>query len=134
MLGWRLWCGFFSYSTVKEWTEQFRLGRERGEDEPRVGRPVEVVTEKNIRHIEEALLSDRRPTFKEMSVRLKIPKTTIIRIIHENLHMKKVSARWVSRLLSSIQKEHHLTCQKLWSFAFTIRIKYWNQLSQGMKP
>jgi transposase len=82
MLGWRLCCGFFSYSTVKEWTEQFRLRRERGEDEPRVGRPVEVVTEENIGHIEEALLSDRL-TPKEMSVRLEIPKTTIIRIMHE---------------------------------------------------
>ena len=47
---------------------------------------------------------------KEISVRVEIPKTTIIWIIHEHLHMKKVSARWVLRLLSSVQKEHRLTC------------------------
>ena len=34
-----------SYSTVKEWAKQFRLGRDSIEDEPREGRPVEVVTE-----------------------------------------------------------------------------------------
>jgi len=40
-----------------------------------------VVTEENIRLIEEQLLSDRRQTLKEISVRLEIPKTTITRII-----------------------------------------------------
>ena len=99
-----------SYSTVKEWAKQFHLGRESVEDKPREGRPMEVVTEENIRRVKEELLSDRRLKLKEITVRLEIPKTTAIRIIHEHLHMKKVSARWVPRLLSSIQKEHHLTC------------------------
>ena len=51
-----------SYSTVKE---SFRLGRESVKDEPREGRPVEVVTEENIMHIEEELLCDRRLKLKE---------------------------------------------------------------------
>ena len=99
-----------SYSTVKEWAREFRLGRESIEDEPCEDRPVEVVTEENIRRIEEEVLSDRQLTLKEISVRLEIPKTTIIWIVHEHLHMKKVSARWVPRLISSVQKEHCLTC------------------------
>ena len=103
-----------SYSTIKEWAKQFCLGRESIEDEPRVGRPVEVVTEENIRCIEEVLLSDRWLKLKEISVRLEIPETTVIWIIHEHLHMKKVSARWEPRLLSSVQKEHCLArCKKL---------------------
>ena len=99
-----------SYSTVKEWAKQFRLGRESVEDEPHEGRPVTVVTEENIRRTEEELLSDRRLTLKEISVRLEIPKTTVIQIIHEHLHIKTVSARWLPRLLFSIQKEQRLTC------------------------
>ena len=99
-----------SYSTVKELSKQFLLGRESVEDEPREGRPMEVVTEENIRCVEEELLRDRRLTLKEISARLGIPKTTVIRIIHEHLHVKKVSAIWVPILLSSVQKEHHLTC------------------------
>jgi len=83
------------YSTVKERAKQFRLRREGVEDKPYEGRPMEVVTEENIRYIEEELLSDRQLKFKEISVRLEIPKITIIWIIHEYLHMKKVSARWV---------------------------------------
>ena len=102
------------YSTVKEWAKQYCLGRESVEDEPCEGRPMEVVTEENIRCIEEELLSDRWLKLKKISVRLEIPKTTIIQIIHERLHMKKLSARWVPRLLSSVQKEHSLMyCQKL---------------------
>ena len=57
-----------SYSTVKEWAKQFRLGRESIKDEPHEGRPLEVVTEENIRCIEEELLSDRRLKLKEISV------------------------------------------------------------------
>jgi len=100
-----------SYSTVKEWAKQFHLGRESFEDEPREGRPLEVVTKENIRRIEEELLSDRWQVLKGISVRLEIPKTTVIWIIREHLHMK-VSARWVPRLLSSIQKVHRLTCRQ----------------------
>ena len=99
-----------SYSTVKEWAKQFRLGRESVEDEPREGRPLEMVTEEDIRRIEEEELRDRRLTLKEISVRLEIPKTTVIWILHEHLHVKKVGARRVPRLLSSIQKEHRLSC------------------------
>jgi len=103
-----------SYSTVQEWAKQFRLGTESVEDKPRKGRPVEVVTEENVTRIEEEMLSDRRLTFKEISVRLEIPKTTVIRIILEHLHMKKGSARWVPKILTSIRKEHRLTwCQKI---------------------
>jgi len=49
-----------SYSTAKEWAKQFCLERDSVEDEPPEGLPVEVVSEENIRHIEEKLLSDRR--------------------------------------------------------------------------
>ena len=55
-----------SYSTVKDWAKQFRLRKESVEDEPREGRPVEVVTEENIRRIEEEILSDRRLTLKKI--------------------------------------------------------------------
>jgi hypothetical protein len=33
-----------SHSKVKEWAEQFHLGRESIEDDPRQGRPAEALT------------------------------------------------------------------------------------------
>lgn len=37
---------FPSYSTVTEWAKQFGLGNESIEEEPRIGRPVEVMIER----------------------------------------------------------------------------------------
>ncbi|XP_064483020.1 protein GVQW3-like [Ornithodoros turicata] len=79
-----------SYTTVKDWAKQFRLGRESIEDYPRDGRPVEVVTQENLSLVEEEVLSDRRLKVKEISERLGLSKTTVFRIIGEGLHMKKV--------------------------------------------
>jgi histone-lysine N-methyltransferase SETMAR len=91
-----------------------------------------VVTEENIRHIEQELLSDRWLTLKEISERLDISKTTVIRIIHEYLHMKKVSARWLPRLLSSIQKEHRLTCyQKILELCRGNQKQVWESVFTG---
>jgi hypothetical protein len=44
---------------VKEWTKQFRLGRESIEDDPRQGRPAEALTPETIA-LEQELLQDRR--------------------------------------------------------------------------
>lgn len=98
---------------MKEWAKQFRLGRESIEDDPRDGRPVEVVTEENVSLVEDELSSsDRRLKLKEISARLELSITTVFRIIHEKLHMTKVSARWVPRLLSPVQEEHRVTCSR----------------------
>ncbi|KAH7978162.1 hypothetical protein HPB49_004699 [Dermacentor silvarum] len=37
---------------------------------------------------------------------------TVFRIIYEKLHIAKASARWVPRILSSVQKEHRVTCSR----------------------
>jgi transposase len=44
-----------SYSTLREWAKQFRLGRVGVKDEPREGRPLEVVSEEDIRRIEDCV-------------------------------------------------------------------------------
>ena len=77
----------------------------------------------------------RRLTLKEISVRLEIPKTTVIRIIHEHLHMKIVSARRVPRLISSFQKEHRLTCcQRILELCRGNQKQVLESAVTGMKP
>jgi predicted transcriptional regulator len=50
---------------------------------------MEVVTEENTGSVEEQLLSDRRLTLKEISVRLEIPKTTVIKYWNKLLQEMK---------------------------------------------
>jgi len=101
-----------SYSTIKEWIKQFKLGRESVFDEPRAGRPTEVVNTDTIALVEEIVLEDRRLKTKEIAARLDISKTSILRILHDHLHMNKISARWVPKLLSAVQKKQRVECCK----------------------
>lgn len=101
-----------SYSTVKEWAKKFRLGYESLEDETRPGRPADVVTNENIDVVERIVLSDRRLKVKEISAMSKLSETTIRRILHDHLGMNKVSARWVPKLLSAIQRQQRVDCAR----------------------
>jgi histone-lysine N-methyltransferase SETMAR len=99
-----------SYSTVKEWAKQFRLGRESIEDDPRQGRPAEAVTDESIKIVKKEVLQDRRLKTKELAARCGLSKTSVLRILHERLGMNKISARWVPKLLSAVQKDQRVSC------------------------
>ncbi|XP_063387674.1 histone-lysine N-methyltransferase SETMAR-like [Cydia fagiglandana] len=99
-----------SYSTVKNWVNEFRFGRETVEDLGHDGRPVEVLTPENINSVQEEVLSDRRLKIREIAARLGLSKSTVHCIIHDHLHMSKVCARWVPKLLSAVQKEERVKC------------------------
>jgi hypothetical protein len=79
----------------RDWVKEFRLGRELVEDVQNEGRPVEVLTSETINLFEQAL-SDRRLKIRE------IAKSTVHRALYNHLHMKKNSARWVSKLFSVV--------------------------------
>lgn len=93
-----------SYSTIKHWCAEFKRGRVSTEDEPRPGRPSDVTTGENIEAVLDTIMQDRRVTIRYIAATHHISKTSVERIIHEHLHMNKVSARWVPRMLSEDQK------------------------------
>lgn len=41
---------------------------------------------------------------KEMAARVETPKSTVLKILRDRLNMRKISAKWVQKLLSSAQK------------------------------
>jgi len=49
-----------SYATVKRWVAKFKRGRDSLEDDPRSGRPVEVMTKEVCRAVEDLVMEDRR--------------------------------------------------------------------------
>ncbi|UYV84200.1 hypothetical protein LAZ67_X001501 [Cordylochernes scorpioides] len=90
-------------STVKNWVAALKLGRISTEDEHRPGRSVESVTQENIDKIHDLVMLDRRMTVRQIEETLGIPKTTADRIIII-LGLRKLSARWVPKLLTPDQK------------------------------
>ncbi|UYV75519.1 hypothetical protein LAZ67_13000470 [Cordylochernes scorpioides] len=84
-----------SYSTVK---------KNGTEDEHRPGKPIESVTQENIDKIHDLVMLDRRMTVRQIEETLGIPKTTVDRIMREHLGLRKLSARWVPKLLTPDQK------------------------------
>ena len=89
-----------SYATIARWNREFRHGRESLEDDPRPGRPSDVTTEDNVARVERMILENRRVKVEEIERELGISHGSVINIIHDNLAMTKVSARWVPRNLT----------------------------------
>ncbi|UYV74865.1 hypothetical protein LAZ67_12001525 [Cordylochernes scorpioides] len=79
-------------------------GRISIEDEHRPGRPVESVTQGNIDKIHVLVMLDRIMTVRRIEETLGILKTTVDRIMREHLGHRKLSARWVLKLLIPDQK------------------------------
>jgi len=97
------------YATVKNWMAQFKRGDFSTYDEPRPGRPKIVTTPEIIDQIHELILEDRRISDKSLVEQLDIPRERVGPIIHEDLDMRKLSAKWVPKCLNSDQKRQH--CQ-----------------------
>ena len=95
---------FMSRTSVFEWHKRFHEGRTDVEDE-RSRRPTMSKTTNNNREIEKTVREDRRLSIRLIAERMSIDKETMWQVLHENLHMTKVCAQVVSKLLTSDQKE-----------------------------
>ena len=97
-----------SSATVKRWYAEFKRGRTCTDDAERPGRPNEVVNDENIKKVHRIVLNDRKVKVSEIAETLKISTERVRHILHECLDMKKLSARWVPRLLTIDQKQERI--------------------------
>lgn len=97
-----------SYYVIKFWAKQFRWGRESIEDDSRSGRPKTATNDEMTQKVEAMVLEDRRMKVSTIGTTLGISEPSVITILHDNLNMSKVSARWVPRLLTPEQKLRRL--------------------------
>jgi histone-lysine N-methyltransferase SETMAR len=98
-----------SFSTIKEWTAEFKRGRTNLEDDPREGLPKSA-TPKIIEQVHDMLSDERRIKVREIAETIGFSKQRGGYILHEELGIKRLCARWVPRLLSADQKR---TCMKI---------------------
>ena len=98
-----------SYATVKNWVAQFTRGDFSTCDAPRPGRPKTVTTPEIIDQIHELILEERRISAKSIAEQLGISRERVGFIIHDDLDMRKLSAKRVPKCLNADQKRQR--CQ-----------------------
>ena len=105
-----------SYGIVKRWCREFKCGRTSCEDEHGGGPPITVTTPENINKVHDIVLQDRRITIRDIVEETGFSYHSVRNILEKELGMKKLTARWVPRMLTLDQKrqrtvlcEQHLT-------------------------
>ena len=93
------------YATVCKWVCRFNDGRESIENEPRAGRPVSVLTEKNVATVKTLIEEDACYTLQEIEELSGIHLSSVLKILRERLGLRKICARWVPHLLTDEQKQ-----------------------------
>jgi len=86
-----------SYVTVKNWVIQIKRGDFSTCDASRPGRPKTVNTPGIVDQIHELIFEDRRISAKSIAEQLGISRERVGSIIHEDLAMRKLSAKWVPK-------------------------------------
>jgi hypothetical protein len=74
------------------------------------GRPVEATTPEIVVKIHDMLMDDRGVKVREIASAVGISSEQVRNILHQNLNMRKLSARWVPRLLTVAQKRNRVRC------------------------
>jgi len=98
-----------SYATVKNWVAQFKRGNISTYDAPCPGQPKTVTIPEIIDQIHELILEDCRISTKSIAEQLGISHERVGSIIHEDLDMRKLYAKWVPKCLNTDLK--HEWCQ-----------------------
>ena len=93
-----------SLATIKNWVAQFKRGDFSTCDAPRPGRPTTVTIPEIIDQIQKLILEDRRISAKSIAVLLGISREWVGSIIHEDLDMRKLSAKWLPKCPKADQK------------------------------
>ncbi|UYV77718.1 PGBD5 [Cordylochernes scorpioides] len=109
-------------TTVFEWHSRFKAGRISIEDDPRQGRPKFQRTDENVQKITDLIKENPRTTLLELKQDTGISKTTIGRIVTEDLKLKKTPAKFIPRFLTNEQKLCRLaTCEDMLEITIMIQ-------------
>ena len=85
--------------------KRFSEGRESVSDEERSGRPATSRTEKNIANIRQIIRQNSRLTLRSKAEQVNIDRETVMKILTEDLDMRKVCAKMVSNELTEGQRK-----------------------------
>ena len=92
------------YATVCKWVRRFNDVRESIENDPRVGSPVSVLTQKNVATVKTLIEEDACYTMQEIEELSGIHLSSVLKILRERLGLRKICAHWVPHLLTDRNK------------------------------
>ena len=98
--------------SVFEWHKRFKEGRESVRDDERCERSKEVRTPELIGQIKNFMDKDRCVSIETLSAQFDVSVGTVHAIIHEELKIWKICAKFVPRVLREDQKERR--CHNSW--------------------
>ena len=113
-----------SYGTVKNWVAQFKRGDFSTCDALHPGRPKTVATPEIMDQIHQLILEDRRISAKSIAEQQSISRERVGSIIHEDLDMRKLSAKWVPKCPNAEQKRQRCQSSELLLEFFSLRSKW----------
>jgi hypothetical protein len=93
-----------SWSRTFEWYSRFK-----SEDDPRPGRPCTFHAEETVARLQEIIHADRRLTIREVAEEVRIAFGTCQKILTKDLQMRRVTAKFVLRLLTAEQKDDRMS-------------------------
>ena len=94
-----------SPTQIKQWFKRFKDGRASVESDPRSGRPSTSRNVEVMDQVREKVLEDRRLTVQEIVTEVGISTGSVHSILTEDLNLRRVSAKFVPKLLTEQQKE-----------------------------
>ena len=94
-------------SSVFEWHKRFKEGKEFVRDDERCGRSKKARTPELIGQIKNFMDKDCRVSIETISAQFDVSVRTVHTIIHEELKIWKIYAKFVPRVLREDQKERH---------------------------
>ena len=93
-----------SFTTVKYWAAEFKRGRKSLGDDECSGRPKTATTDENVAKVQQMVLDDSRIKVRDIAAVMNMSIERVCHILNQHLGMRKLSARWVPRLLAVDQK------------------------------
>ena len=97
--------GALKYATVCNWVCRLNDGGESIENDRWVGRPVSVLTEKNVATVKKLIEEDACYTVQEIEELSGIHSSSVLKILCERLGLRMFCTRWVPHLLTDEQKQ-----------------------------
>ena len=96
--------GVMDVKNVRSWVRQFKEGRVSCVNEPKEPRPCTSRSDNMIARVEKIVLEDRRFSIEDIASIVDISVGSVHSILRDDLKMRKVSSRWVPRMLTDDNK------------------------------